>query len=151
LPHKREAAVFISIDRSLPADLTWMLLNSLQLSHVSPSVYHGIPRPQGSIVTSTYVEARNQLLASDLVILVLRCDPLGRISDDWSLAFMKEVRVLGARIVLCLVRTPYLEPADSRLNLSSTVGTSVVVVDDISDISAAVRKEVVAFLSERKR
>lgn len=89
-------SVFVNIGKPLPPTLVWSLLDSLQLPGVTPRAYHGVPPPVGQTVSSTYIEARNELLTSDVVVLVLATDSYGHVSDDWSLSFIRNVKERGA-------------------------------------------------------
>src|SRR6266852_2028431 len=88
-----------------PSDLTWSILAALQLRDIDPHVYHGVPKPIGQTVTSTYIEARNDLLAAGIVVVVLARNAAQDVSDDWSLDFFQQLIDDDVRLVLCFIES----------------------------------------------
>jgi hypothetical protein len=145
---KTRRAIFVSIAKPLPTDLVPSLLDALQLDGIEPFVYHGVPKPAGQIVTSVFVEARDELLASDAAFLILATDGSGQISDDWSLSFLPELQRNRVPVFVYLIvssgvgKEPVaqstLDRETIRLKILANIGdvTATVTADAISQFGS---------------
>jgi len=91
-------------------------------------------KPVGETLTSVYIEARNELLSADVVALVLASDGSGRVSNDWSLAFVRNVRERGAKVNVYLVLRdePSIEWTSwTEMNIQATSVTSAATAEDV--------------------
>jgi hypothetical protein len=136
----KHRSVFVGIAKSLPVGLVVTILDALQLPGITPNVYRGVSLPAGDVVTSSYVEVRNDLLASDLAVLVLATDGRGHVSNDWTLGFVHELASRGIDIWVYLVPSVVSEAdlvSESLIRVEQTQVRSLSAADDVPQALAA--------------
>jgi hypothetical protein len=137
-------AVFINIGKTFPFTLGNELRYLLKTETTEPSVWQGVPPPRGTIVTSPYIEARNELLSAEAVVLVLARDSSGRVSYDWTVAFFPELTQRGIPVFVYLVPLQDESIEWSTNDALNDVRFVVKSLNRIEDVAAAILDDVIA-------
>jgi hypothetical protein len=98
---RRGGKVFVSCGDGLSRHV-WDLLEALGAIGLDPRVYGGVSRPVGNVVTKVYIEARNDLLESDALVLLLGVTA-EVVSDDWALDWVDWFRERGRNVLVYLL------------------------------------------------
>lgn len=125
------------------------LLFGLQLPGLEPCVYFGSPKPAGDLSSSTYVEARRDLLVARALLLVLAADNAGQVSDDWTFEFLPHLVGNATPVFVYLIPTSPAFPG-TRWVLESTLqyaGVNIRLVADPADLLALVLADVRALMA----
>lgn len=130
--------VFVNLGRR-HSGLVFRVLTALQHLGITPNVFGGVPAPSGTDVTNVYLEARNDLRRSRLLVDVLHVDRDDCLEKDWTFNEIAPMLARGSEVVLVLVSTPdVLQDCVHLRTLTSAPGLSVVRTEPSADLAAEV-------------
>jgi hypothetical protein len=115
-----------------------------------PLALSSLRKPTDEIVSSAYVEARNDFFASKAIFLALSRDAEGNVIDDWTLPLLAEFRTRGIQLFAYLTRTAIAGAHTVPTAVLHNAHVNVKLLSSFEDVAPSILADVEhLFLTER--